>query len=84
MRYIINEWPLSVQVYFEKTIGISDISWSDGLTISQGEFTWTFNIIGAKPGDDQKCPNPIFTENNLEDIMLLAYHRTLGQVNIIK
>ena len=72
---------LSFQVYFEKTISITDISWSDGLTISQGEFTWTLNIIGANIGDDENSPKPIFNEKNLEDMMLLAYYRTLGQLD---
>jgi hypothetical protein len=40
------------------------------------------NIVGGKPIDEEKLPQPIFTEKNLADIMLLAYHKTLIQVSI--
>ena len=67
--------------YFKKTIRISDIPWGKDLTFSKDEFTWTVRIVGGKLENDISSENfqPIFSADELEDLMLIANYKTLCQ-----
>ena len=77
--------------YFDETIRIRDIPWSDGLKMTKDECSWRIKVVGRVivngNGGDVSSSNaatfqPVMDADELSDLMLVLFYKTLSGDNL--